>query len=228
MEHNLTNEQLYRQIEDEIVTLKIPPGEILSENTLCKRLNISRTPVRSLLQRLAQNGFVQIVPNRGTIVTAIDLDIATQGIYQRLAVEYMVLRDFLNICSPTDMARLSYIHQQLLEIGSDYQNNENFDINHFLSVDLSAHQVWFEATNKMYLWKSLTRPQADYSRFIRLDIMKGGNVPDVLKEHEELLRVIDEKAFDAIEPLLKRHLYGGVRRLGGQLFSEEYKNYFKA
>lgn len=228
MEHNLTNEQLYRQIEDEIVTLKIPPGEILSENTLCKRLNISRTPVRSLLQRLAQNGFVQIVPNRGTIVTAIDLDIATQGIYQRLAVEYMVLRDFLNICSPTDMARLSYIHQQLLEIGSDYLNNENFDINHFLSVDLSAHQVWFEATNKMYLWKTLTRPQADYSRFIRLDIMKGGNVPDVLKEHEELLRVIEEKAFDAIEPLLKRHLYGGVRRLGGQLFSEEYKNYFKA
>ena len=80
----------------------------------------------------------------------------------------------------------------------------------------------------MVMFKSLTRPQADYSRFIRLDIMKGGNVPDVLKEHEELLRVIDEKAFDAIEPLLKRHLYGGVRRLGGQLFSEEYKNYFKA
>lgn len=228
MEHNLTNEQLYKQIEDEIVTLKIPPGEILSENTLCKRLNISRTPVRSLLQRLAQNGFVQIVPNRGTIVTAIDLNIASQGIYQRLAVECMVLRDFLNICSPTDMARLSYIHQQLLEIGSDYPEKEDFDINHFLSVDLSAHQVWFQATNKMYLWETLTRPQADYSRFIRLDIMKGGNVPDVLKEHEELLYVIEEKAFDAIEPLLKRHLYGGVRRLGGQIFSEEYKDYFKA
>lgn len=227
MEHNLTNEQLYKQIEEEIVTLKIPPGEVLSENTLCKRLNISRTPVRSLLQRLAQNGFVQIVPNRGTIVTAIDLNIASQGIYQRLAVECMVLRDFLNICSPTDMARLSYIHQQLLEIGSNYPEKEDFDINHFLSVDLSAHQVWFQATNKMYLWETLTRPQADYSRFIRLDIMKGGNVPDVLKEHEELLHVIEEKAFDAIEPLLKRHLYGGVRRLGGKLFSEEYRDYFK-
>ncbi len=74
----------------------------------------------------------------------------------------------------------------------------------------------------------MIRPQADYSRFIRLDIMKGRNVPDVLKEHQELIEIIEVRNFSAIEPLLKHHLYGGVRRMGNELFSDEYQHYFVA
>lgn len=226
MEKNLTSDEIYTILEQEIVLLKIKPGEIISENTLCKRFLISRTPIRSILQRLQQNGFVQIIPHRGTIVTAIDLNIATQWIYQRLAVESMVLRDFMQICSPTDLARLQYAHQCLLEIAAKRQEPD-FNIEEFLMSDLSMHQIWFHATDKLYLWESLTRPQADYSRFIRLDIFGGHNVSDVLQEHQELIRIIERKDTEAIEPLLKKHLYGGVRRMGGQLFSGEYQRFFK-
>ena len=90
------------------------------------------------------------------------------------------------------------------------------------------HKIWFRATDKLYLWENLTRPQADYSRFIRLDIIKGRNVPDVMKEHQELIEIIEAKDLSAIEPLLKRHLYGAVRRMGSELFSDEYQRYFTA
>ena len=223
----LSKDEIYSSIEREIVVLKIKPGDILSENTLCKRFNISRTPIRGVLQRLQQNGFVQIVPHKGTIVTPIDLNIASQWIYQRMAVECMVLRDFLYMYSPTDLARIHYIHQQLLDIAETRHTASNFDINEFLTVDLSMHRIWFQATDKLYLWDSLTKPQADYSRFIRLDIKGARNVPDVVKEHFDLIELIEKKDAAAIEPLLKRHLYGGVRRMGGQLFSEEYRDYFK-
>ena len=66
-------DELYHILEDEICTLKILPGEALSENQLCKRFGVSRTPIRSVLQRLEQNRFVQIIPCKGTIVTAIDI-----------------------------------------------------------------------------------------------------------------------------------------------------------
>lgn len=227
METNRNNDEIYDILEREIVTLEIKPGEILSENTLCKRFNISRTPIRGILQHLQQTGFVQIVPHKGTIVTPIDLDIASQWIYQRLAVECMVLRDFLKVYSPTDLARIHYIHQQLLNVAETRHTSDQFDINEFLSIDLSMHRVWFQASDKLYLWDTLTRPQADYSRFIRLDIVGARNVPDVLEEHTALIRLIEERDADAIEPLLKRHLYGGVRRMGGQLFSEEYRDYFR-
>lgn len=227
LDANLSNEEIYDILEREIITLVIKPGEQISENTLCKRFCLSRTPVRSVLQRLQQNGFVQIVPHKGTMVTTIDLDIASQWIYQRLAVECMVLRDFLYVYSPTDLARIHYIHQQLLDIAATRHTAEHFDINTFLAVDLSMHRVWFQTTDKLHLWDTLTRPQADYSRFIRLDIVGARNVPDVVVEHQELIRIIEKRDNAEIEPLLKRHLYGGVRRMGGQIFSEEYRNYFK-
>ena len=48
-------DELYHILEDEICALKILPGEALSENQLCKRFGVSRTPIRSVLQRLEQN-----------------------------------------------------------------------------------------------------------------------------------------------------------------------------
>ena len=95
-------DELYHILEDEICALKILPGEALSENQLCKRFGVSRTPIRSVLQRLEQNRFVQIIPCKGTIVTPIDLDIVDQIVYQRTAVESTVLRDFIQVCSPKE------------------------------------------------------------------------------------------------------------------------------
>ena len=81
-------DELYHILEDEICALKILPGEALSENQLCKRFGVSRTPIRSVLQRLEQNRFVQIIPCKGTIVTAIDTGVVDQLIFQRVAVGF--------------------------------------------------------------------------------------------------------------------------------------------
>lgn len=103
---------------------------------------------------------------------------------------------------------------------------DNVDINAFLTLDLEMHAIWFCSMNKWYIWQNLTKPQPDYSRFTRLDVVRANNVPDVLSEHREILRVIREKDLDAIEPLIRRHLYGGLRRMGTQLYAEKYRSYF--
>lgn len=222
-----TPDSIYQVLEQEIAELRIRPGDVLSENSLCKRFGVSRTPIRSVLQRLEQNRFVRIVPCKGTIVTPIDLDIANQLIYRRVAIECMVLRDFIRTATPTEVEEVRYRLQVLREAGALSRDPETFDLNHFLHKDLAMHELWFRATDKMFLWQELTRPQADYSRFIRLDILGARNVPDVLVEHEEMMRLIDEKDEAGIEPLITRHLYGGVRRLGGKIFSEEYSANFQ-
>ena len=227
MAQQTSTEEIYRTLEEEILSLKIPPNDTLSENQLCKRFNVSRTPIRSVLQRLEQNHFVQIIPCKGTMVTAIHIDIVSQIIYQRVAVESMVLRDFAKICTPVQLAEVEHAYSLMVQAAQGSSQPEIFDLNHFLDYDLQMHAIWFEHTNKQYLWQQLTRPQADYSRFIRLDILRANNVPDVLAEHKEILRIIEEKDLDAIEPLISRHLYGGIRRLGDLLFSEEYQALFQ-
>ena len=224
---SITNEDIYKILESEIVSLKIAPGDILSENSLCQRFHISRTPIRSVLQRLQQNRFVDIIPHKGTIVTTINLDIVNQIIYERVAVETMVLRDFIQICRPTDVERVRYCLRIMEEAAKAADNLDSFDINDFLDKDLLMHEVWFRSTGKMFLWERLTSPHPDYSRFIRLDIVGAKNVPDVLSDHRQMMKLIDDRCTDGIEELMKRHLYGGIRRLGGCLFSDEYKKYFQ-
>ena len=219
-------DELYHILEDEICALKILPGEALSENQLCKRFGVSRTPIRSVLQRLEQNRFVQIIPCKGTIVTPINLDIVDQIVYQRTAVESTVLRDFIQVCSPKEYIEIKHKYDLLEEMAQTMTDPENVDINAFLMLDLEMHAIWFCSMNKWYIWQNLTKPQPDYSRFTRLDVVRANNVPDVLSEHREILRVIREKDVDAIEPLIRHHLYGGLRRMGTQLYAEKYRPYF--
>ena len=220
-------DEIYKTLEGEIIELKILPGEVLSENQLCKRFGVSRTPIRSVLQRLEQNRFVQIIPHRGTIVTPIDLNYANQIIYQRVAVETMVLRDFVRTSTPIQVEQIRYALQLVQQESEARADLEHFDINHFLKVDLAMHALWFQFTGKEFLWQVLTKPQADYARLIRLDIVGGKNVADVLDDHREFMRIIDEKDVEAIEPMMTHHLYGGVRRLSGSIFSPEYRDFFR-
>ena len=64
---------VYRQLEERIVTLQLRPGALLSEAELGQQLGVSRTPVAAALQRLAREGLVNILPQRGVVVTEISL-----------------------------------------------------------------------------------------------------------------------------------------------------------
>ena len=63
-----SSEHAYRALMQEIVSFTLVPGEDLDEATLVGRLGVSRTPVREALVRLATEGLVQLVPNRGARV----------------------------------------------------------------------------------------------------------------------------------------------------------------
>ena len=219
-------DQIYQTLTNEILRFEHKPGDLLSEHYLCERFSLSRTPVRSVLQRLQENGLVQILPRKGSIVTKLDYDIVNQFIYERVAVESMVLRDFILSCTPMDVERVRFAFSQLQTLGRPYFDDpDHFDVDQFRTTDLAMHEIWFRATNKLFLWKRLSGMQASYTRFCTLDILEGGNPPDVIRDHQEMLDLIDKRCIDGIEPLIHRHLYGGVRRLGELVFTK-YADYF--
>src|SRR5215813_6550161 len=65
-------ERAYRLIEEQIVTLRLKPGDILSEQMLSASFDIGRTPIREALQRLAREGLVTILPRKGILVSDIN------------------------------------------------------------------------------------------------------------------------------------------------------------
>ena len=65
-------EQAYRLIEEQVVTLRLKPGDVLSEQMLSATFKIGRTPIREALQRLAREGLVTILPRKGILVSDIN------------------------------------------------------------------------------------------------------------------------------------------------------------
>ena len=227
MESTRSTDDIYKIVKNEIIALTIEPGNDLSENSLCKRFGVSRTPIRTVLQRLKNKGFVTIEPYKGSTVTLLNYQEIEQDIYARVAIESMVLRDFIHTFTPADRSALEFAMTQLEEEGKKYfEARESFDVYRFLDNDLAMHKVCYRAISRETLGASLERMDASYSRFMTLDIHAGENVRDVLTDHREMLDIIDAGAVDRIEPLMRRHLYGNIRRLGPRLFSE-FRHYFK-
>lgn len=78
MKKNLSKDVL-NSIKDEILMNRLHGGDALSEADLCARFNVSRTPVRQALQKLASWGLVEIKDGSGTYVTMIANDTLLGG-----------------------------------------------------------------------------------------------------------------------------------------------------
>ncbi len=78
----------------------------------------------------------------------------------------------------------------------------------------------------VYLWRTLQNAHADYSRFRMLDTMTSGGLDEVIADHQNIIAAIERCDLAAFEPLVERHLYGGIRRLGSRL-TGEYADYFE-
>ncbi|CDX51613.1 DNA-binding GntR family transcriptional regulator [Mesorhizobium shonense] len=68
------SKSVYETLRNEILALTLPPGQLLDEMTLADRFNMSRSPVREALIRLASDGLVVTLSNRSTIVAPIEVD----------------------------------------------------------------------------------------------------------------------------------------------------------
>lgn len=84
--------QAYERIEEMIVKLELHPGTAISEAELSARLGIGRTPVREALQRLAREHLVQILPQRGVLVSELDIKRQMRLLEVRREVERLVVR----------------------------------------------------------------------------------------------------------------------------------------
>jgi len=65
---------VFERLRDEILSLELKPGQLIDEASLAARFEVSRSPVREALVRLAAEGLVDTVPNKGTVVTPLNVE----------------------------------------------------------------------------------------------------------------------------------------------------------
>src|ERR1700681_3401025 len=69
IERTRLSDAVYETLLDAIISSRLPPGTIVSEVSLAKQLDVSRTPVHDALRQLAKDGLVEQRPGRRAIIT---------------------------------------------------------------------------------------------------------------------------------------------------------------
>lgn len=99
-------DSVYQALRNAIVFGELPPGRRLLERELALELAVSRTPVREALRRLAEEGLVSGVPNRGFVVRTVTLEEAEHVYAVREPLEVLAARLAARRCSPRQVAEL--------------------------------------------------------------------------------------------------------------------------
>ncbi|MGY2082407.1 GntR family transcriptional regulator [Blastococcus sp. SYSU DS0539] len=111
-------ERVLQELRELILAGALAPGARLGEVELAERLGVSRTPVREALTRLAAEGLVEVVPNRGARVatwTVAELE----GVFDlRLSLEPQLTGAAVPNASPRDVEELDELARRMLAVGS--------------------------------------------------------------------------------------------------------------
>ena len=177
-------EQAYRQLEEEIVTLRLKPGEFLSEYALASSLGIGRTPIREALQRLAREGLVTILPRKGILVSE------TDPRKQLLVLE--VRRELERLLSRSGAMRASEEQRRrFLEIadGMDRAAKTNDDIA-FMRLDRELNLLISEAAHNDYATRAMRSLHGHSRRFWYLHYKQAADLPLCARLHASQARAI--------------------------------------
>jgi DNA-binding GntR family transcriptional regulator len=147
----LIAERAYHQLRDRIVTLGLPPGTVLREDTLMAELGIGRTPLREAVKRLALESFVAVRPRRGTYVTEVDAASIVHITEVRAELEAYAAEIAARRMDTAARARAQGLLEEIERLtGSD-------DHDALMRLDGDIHALTWEASGNPYLLETLER-----------------------------------------------------------------------
>jgi DNA-binding GntR family transcriptional regulator len=177
-------ERAYRALEEEIVTLRLKPSQVLSEQMLSATFKIGRTPIREALQRLAREGLIAILPRKGILVS----DINPRN--QLLVLE--VRRELERLLSRAGAERATKEQrEQLQDIarGMDRASKANDDIA-FMRLDRELNRLMIEAGHNDYAARSMKLLQGLSRRFWYMHYREAADLPLCARLHANQARAI--------------------------------------
>ena len=144
------SDQAYALLLGKIIRLDLTPGSILSEKDLINELGIGRTPIRESLQRLANEGLVTHIPNRGMFVAEISAT-SVRNIYEfRALIEGYTARLAASRATREDLFSLEKLHYELSDSTSENR------IDDYVGCDQKFHNALALASGNIYLQSAVS------------------------------------------------------------------------
>ena len=154
------------KVRNAIITGYLPSGKRLVERSLCEELGVSRSVVREVIRYLEAEGLVEILPNKGPIVSLLDWEIASQIYEIRLLLEQSAVADCTQNLTAQTTETLKVLLIELEQaFAADY-------INLIISTSSKLYETIFTTAKHHIAWEVVQRLNGRISR-LRAITMKS-------------------------------------------------------
>jgi DNA-binding GntR family transcriptional regulator len=196
---SLTDEA-YAQLEELIVTMQLKPGSAVSEAMLSERLGIGRTPIREALQRLAREHLVVVLPQRGNLVSEIDVKRQLRLLEVRREVERLIVRSAARRATPGE-------HEAFAQLAASlYRAAETNDSRSFIRDDKRFNDLCLQASRNEFASGAMSLMHGLARRFWYLHYRQAADLPVTARLHAATAQAIadgdEERAARALDALL--------------------------
>jgi DNA-binding GntR family transcriptional regulator len=210
-------EQVERALRSAIVALDFAPGEFIDKGAVCAALGVSRFPVSEALARLATEGLVEILPQRGSRAARIRLAEIRESMLIRQALEGMVAESAAKHLSAVTVETL----RSNLEAQQDAVSRG--DRPGFYALDLEFHMILVEGLELPRVAAVIDASRANIDRVRRL-LSSPRRHAVTLAEHWNIFRALEAQDAGAARRAMEMHLEAVVEEL--ERFSVEHAEVF--
>jgi DNA-binding GntR family transcriptional regulator len=194
------SDQIYEMLRRAIVRLEMEPGAAISEKELCGRFEVSRTPVREALQRLAEEDLVDIHPHSGTWVSRISFALAEEGFVLRRALEVESVRRAAALVTEAGVAELDgLIARMRLTLRDDRLAD-------YLEVDDAFHAAIARISAYPRIWKFIGLAKVQLDRMRQLSAPVPGHLAEVTEQHAAIVQALARRNAMQAELAMRIHL----------------------
>lgn len=208
----LLREIAYERLKDAIRNANLPPGEPLSENRLSKVLGISRTPVREALQKLSQEGLVEIIPGRAVRIANRSFKDVVDVLYIRILLEPGMMRLVAENISneQIDLLWNCIVHMEGAVENKDRSGWARADtVWHETISDACPNQLLGEMALQM---RNRIHQYANVENELKIQQLKNGTA-----EHREITKAVASHDGEKAEQIMRDHLVSLRENLFDQL-----------
>jgi len=146
----ISNEALYRELRRRIIHLELPPHARLTEQSIAAEFELSRTPVRRVFDRLANDGLVTISAGSGASVSAVDFQALREVWALRVKIVELI-GDFVLLPAPAEVQeRLRDCLDEARAVGSITALAHLYDEFHDTMLDLLTNGPLRKIYDQLY------------------------------------------------------------------------------
>ncbi|ANA36264.1 GntR family transcriptional regulator [Ralstonia mannitolilytica] len=173
--------RVYLSLRERIVEMELLPGTRIVEKALAEEFGTSRTPVHEAVQRLAEEGLIDVQARVGTFVSRIPLNTLEETMLVRSALEVAIIEKAAERMTPEGIHKLNVVLERQAQCAREGNRRG------FFRTDEAFHATLAELSGYPGVWQIILDVKTQIDRYRLLTLPLEGRMTEVLAEHRAVI-----------------------------------------